>query len=422
MKTFVKSIAAAFAAVITAAAAAVCGSAESTGFYTEKELALGINAPYDTKYVNILWNTAETETAGVPVSCGTALIRPAGNRVNKLSGETGELLGCAELDEKVSPSCRGAVSGNTLVQPTRSGIAVINVQTMQQVSSRSFDGTPSSDAAIIDSLAYIAVSGADGYTFYCVDLANGLETVWEYSSSEPLSAPSLSGDYVLFGAGRTLVSVHYKSGEYKESDIGAGICGAPFSGEYAVYLSAEDGNVYKLRLTDDGAVEPDTLTPCKAGGELSAPLAWNGRVYVCSSDGLVIMDSLNMEVTRTISEIKGGTAPLICYGNGPRVYTVAPLEDYWCLYSVLDADEAEAPAVSKLAKLENFEGGRIAAAQNGTLYFRDGIGRVYALAVAQYSILLIVVKLVLLAALFVLVFMLLRKWAKQRSAKRPPQF
>jgi outer membrane protein assembly factor BamB len=293
---------------------------------------------------------------------------------------------------------------------------------MQVVSSRSFDGAVCTDAAMIDNLAYFGISGESGYEFVCVDLSDELKTVWEYKSEDRISSAAVYGDYVVFGCGSKLVSCDYKSGAATETEIGAEISGAPFAGEYAIYLSGADGNVYKLRLNDDGTAEDGTLTPCEVGGTLSSPLAWNGRVYVSSSEGFYILDSLNMDIMQSYPEIKSGTDPIVCYGNGSRVYLVAQSTDYWCLYSIYDIDDLDEPDVSQLAKLENFEGGRIAVGSGGTMYFRDGVGRLYALAVAPYSILMIVIKLILLLALIVILFIWLRQWAKQRNAKKPPQY
>lgn len=418
----IKSIAAAAAALVMSAVTSLSAAADSSGFYTESELALAVKAPYDTKYTNVTWSTSEAETVGVPVAAGARVALPVGNKVNLLSEKDGSLSATIELSENASEQCRGAALGNTLIQPTRTGIAVINLQTDRLVQERSFDLPISSDAAMIDSRAYFAAGEEGDYTFFCVDLSNNLEPLWEYRSSEPISAPSIYGERVVFATGTRLVSADSESGQAVENDVGAVITGAPFAAQYAVYVSAEDGCVYKLRLNSDGTLEEDTLTPCKVGGALSSPLQWNGRVYVASSEGFFILDSLNMSVTRRYDEIKGGTAPIVCFGSGTRVYTVAPLEDYWCLYCIFDMDELDEPQISKLAKLQNFEGGRVAVSDSGTMYFRDGIGRLFALIITDYNIFMIVLKLVLLLALIVLVFIWLRQWAKQRNANRPPEY
>ena len=417
-----KQAVSAAAAVFTAAALSLCCAAEDSGFYTEKELALAVKAPYDTKYVNISWNTDETEEVGVPLSWNSTVLLPVGAKVNQLSAKDGSLTASVELSEKVSENCRGAVLGNTLFQPTRTGAALINAQTMTVVSQRSFGAPITSDAAIIDNLAYFSLGTEGDYTFRCVDLSNDLSTVWEYNSAYPISAPTLYEEYVVFTTGTKLVCCAAADGTAVENDLGISMTGTPFAGQYALFTSAEDGCVYKLRLNADGTVEEGTLTPCNLGGELSSPVQFDGKLYVSSTEGFFILDSLNMEVLNSYPEIAGGTAPLICYGNGTRIYTVAPLEDYWCLYSICDMEALEEPQVSKLAKLVNFEGGRIAVSQSGKMFFRDGVGRVYALEVVEYSVLMIVLKLVLLLALFVIFIFWLKTWAKKRNQNKPPQY
>ncbi len=407
---------------LAAAALSVTAFAQSDGFYNESELAVPVKAPYDTKYTNVEWSTSQADTAGVPVPCGEYVFMPAMNKIRKLSEKDGSILCTAELDEKVSETCSGAAAGGILIQPARTKIFALSAADLTIKCSRSFGGEICTDAAIYDNFAYFGVRTDDGYAFYCADIENGLSTVWEYRCELAPSSPALHGGYVVFTVGEKLVC-HEKSGDgVTESDIGAETVGAPFVSEYAVFISAADGDVIKLRLTDSGEVEDGTITSCKTAKGLSSPAEWDGRVYVSSDEGLFILDSLNMTVEERLSEIKNGTPPLVCYGSGPRVYVTAPLEDYWCLYSVYDYQELDEPEISQLAKLENFEGGRTAVSDTGTMYFRDGIGRLFALTVAPYNVFMIILKLVLLLALIVMVFLLLRYWVKQRAQKRPPEY
>lgn len=410
------------AAVFTAAALSLSAfAADGSGFRTESELVTAAKTPYDGKYTNIAWNTEQSDSAGVPVPLSDSVIFPVGNKVLKLVENTGEELGSAELTEKVSQDCRGAVVGNKLLQPTRTGLAVINTESMSVECYRSFGGNIFTDAAVIGDLGYVGVKLGDSCSFFCVDMSRELETVWEYSSESPVTSLALFGDYVVFGAGSSLVTHHYSGNSYTVIPVGTEISGSPFAGEYAVYFSGSDGKSYKLRLNDDGTLEENTLISCDIGGELSSPVAWNGKLYVASSEGFYILDSLNMEVITSLSDIKSGTDPIICYGNGPRVYLVYPAGDMWNFCCILDAEDTQ-PEVTLPARLENFVGGRLAVSAGGTMYFRDGIGRLYAAQVAPFNLLLIIVKLVVLLALIVLIFMILKYWAKTRNANKPPQY
>lgn len=410
------------AALVVSALISLTAAAESSGFSCEKELALPARTPYDPKYVDVIWSDQGSSEAGVPLTWGGSVLLPAGNKIRLLSEKEGAELGTVELNEKVSKQYKGAVLGNTLLQPTETGLSAINLQTMEKVTQKSFGAQISSNAAIIDNLAYVAVSDENGYRFICCDLSNALDIVWEYNSAEAISSPSAYGEYVLFTSGTKLICCNYKTGEAIENELGAKAVGEPFSGQYAVYTAAEDGCVYKLRLNDDGSMEDGTLTPCEIGGTLKTPVQWDGKLYVSSTEGFFVLDSLNMEVTATLPEIAGGTAPLVCYGSGTRVYITAPLGDYWCLYSIHDDEEMDAPAVSKLAKLNNFQGGKTVAGENGTMYFCDAKGRLYAFGIVKYNWWLIAVKLLLLLGLFVLVILLLRQWVKNKNNSRPPQY
>lgn len=422
MKKSIKFCTKLLAAILTGAILTIGAAAESSGFSCEKELALPVKSPFDPKYVAVLWNTESNEDVGLPLTYGGSALLPQGKTVTLLSEKEGAELGKAQLSETVSAKYKGAVLGNTVIQPTETGLAVINAQTMETVSFRDFGAAVCSDAAIIDNLCYIAVEDGEGCRYICADMSQGLSTVWEYAANAPVSSLSAYGGFVLFTAGETLVCCDYKTGEAVENPLGITPVGNPFSGEYAVYTSADDGCVYKLRLNSDGTVEEGSLTPCQVGGELSTPVQWDGSLYVSSTNGVYIIDSLNMDIAFTLPEMKGASAPLVCYGNGTRVYVVAPFEDYMCLYSIHFEDDMESPVTAQLAKLKQFENGVFTAGENGTMYFRDDIGKLYAFAAAEYNIWLIIAKIVLFLALIVMVIILLWQLLKKRNAGRPPQY
>lgn len=424
MKKLITAAAAVIAAIVTAGAALAEGavSAKSSGFSGRESLVALAKTPYDPKYTEVAWNTDTADEAGVLTAVGAGVLFPAGNTVTLFSEKDGKSAGTAELSEKTSLVCKGAALGNTYVQPTRTGVAVINTLTMQAASYRSLGADILTDAAIIDNRVYIAAGNSAGSTLYCLDMSNSLETVWEYHAQGAVTSPAIYGEYVVFGAGEKLVCCESESGIAVENELALKMCATPFADEYSVYFSAQDGCVYKLRLTDEGTIEPNTITPCVVGNGLTRPVVYDGRVYVGAEDGFYIIDSLNMQVEHKLSEIKRPTDPIVGVGNGTRVYVVAPLEDYWCLYSIFDMAEDGEPEPSKLAKLEDFTGGCFTAAQSGTMYFRDAVGRVYALTAAQYSIVTIIIKLVLLLGVLAMIVLILRAWVKQRAAKRPPQY
>ncbi|MDE7192540.1 MAG: hypothetical protein K2O14_01090, partial [Oscillospiraceae bacterium] len=202
------------AAVLTAAVLSLSISAEivsstvsSAGFRTESELVTAAKTPYDGKYTNIAWNTEESDGAGVPVPLSDSVIFPVGNKVLKLSENTGEELGSAELNEKVSKDCRGVAEGKILLQPTRTGLAVINTESMSVECYRSFGGNIITDAAAVGNFGYVGVESGGSFSFICVNMVN-LETLWEYTSDSPLTSPALFGNYVVFGAGSDLITHH----------------------------------------------------------------------------------------------------------------------------------------------------------------------------------------------------------------------
>lgn len=369
----------------------------------------------------MLWGgDVQREGCGIPLAYGELLLLPAEDSLIALNGATGEVSDSAELPENCSTVYSGALLGNTLLQPTEHGVSLIDAEGLKLTASRQLDGEPASDCAMTDSFGYFAIKLDSGYQYLCVDLSDsGLKTVWSMDIPDAPSAAAIQGDNIIFAAGSSIFTHDRKEDVSCEIPVGKEITGDPFATEYAVFFSTSDGNAGKLRLNTDGTLEEDTLNFCKVGGSPSTPLSWNGRLYVATADGLYILDNLNMETTYIVTDIKGGRTPQVHYGSGPYIYLVAPREDKWAVYCVLDMDDETEPTVSILALMEDYSSGAFCASPGGTLYFRDAIGRVYALAVAPFDVLSLILRLVVLLALLALVFVWIKKVAKRRENLRP---
>lgn len=396
--------------------------ADNAGFAVEDEAAISAKTPFSKDYVRILWSTPEAETAGVPISDGEFVLIPNLNKVNKLAEKDGKLAASAELSEKISENCRGAVLNGVLVQPTRNSVYVINVEDMSVKCSAEFGGIVT-DIAVLDNLAYFGAKTDSGYKFVCADIDDGLKTVWEYASDRQPTSPALFGGYVLFGAGEDLIAHSAGNDGYVENPVGAEITSV-FAGKYAVFMSGADGRLYKLRLTEDGSTETETLTSCMLGGTLTAPAELNNRVYVGSTEGFFVVDGLNMEVVKAFPDMKNSSAPFIVYGNVQRAYTAAPHADKdgdrWYLYSVLDSDSGQ--TASELAKIIDYTDGRSDVSQNGIMFFRDAKGQVWAVAERENDLFTIILKIVIMIAIVVMLMLILRAWSKKRGEKKPPQY
>lgn len=393
-------------------------TASAEGFAVEGERAIPAPAPFDKQHVSILWSTKEAENAGAPVVCGSDeefVLLPVTHTVKKLSAKDGEQAGEVSLDHKVSADVRGAVSGNTLLQPAQACLYAINVDDMRVICSRTF-GEIATDCAILDDLAYFGYAAEDGegFRFACADISKELETVWEYSTPDPVTSPAYYGGFVVFGAGEKLIVHAPDSGECVEIPVRSRITNV-FAGKYAVFMTCADNTVKKLRLEDDGQAEPDSLMSCEVGGGLTAPAELNNRLYVGSEDGFFVLDALNMEIVKAYPQLKNSSAPLVCYGNGQRAFTVSwsDSEKRDVLYAVLDAEDEQ--TLSEIVKIIDFTGGHFTVSKRGTMFFRTADGRLWAIAQSEISIPLIILKVVLLIGIFVFLFIILRAWTKKHS-------
>ena len=410
----------AVSAVLTLVMTTLAAFADSAGFAAESDTVVSAQTPYDKKYVAIDWNTSPGDNVGVPVPYGEFLLVPTINKVNKLSEKDGAVIGAAELDEKVSESRKGAVINGTLIQPTRTSLYAIALDDMSVVCSKTF-GETVTDVAVTDELVYFGHKNGNEYIFCCADLSDNLETVWEYKTDKAVTSPARIGDTVVFGAGDKLI-VRTDDG-FAENPVGAEITHV-FAGKYAVFMCCSNGELRKLRLDEDGMTEEDSLEICKLGGELTAPAGIDNHIYVGSTEGFFVVDGLNMEIAESFDDLENACAPVVTVGSGVRAYTAAPHADQngdrWYLYSILDTDEAQ--TVSELAKIIDFTGGKISVSESGRMFFRDAKGQVWAISLVKPSIFSAAVRIVLLVAIFVMVLLILRAWAKKRQEKKPPEY
>ncbi|MCH5208219.1 MAG: hypothetical protein J1F04_04995 [Oscillospiraceae bacterium] len=390
--------------------------AESAGFKDESTV-INAGTPYDKSYVEIRFSTGESETAGVPLAYKEFLLSPAGNRIDKIDGNTGETLISAELSEKVSESLGGAITNGVLYQPARTTVFAVELENMSVKCSRQF-GEIITDIAAIDGLIYFGVRNNDGYSFICADAEKNLEKVWEYKSENAITSAGLFGEYIVFASGNKLICHSKTDDDFKENEI-AGTITNVYAGKYAVFMTAEGGTLYKVRLEADGTVEDGSLMSLEIGGELSAPAEKENKLFVSSTNGFYAVDALNMDVIKAYPDLKNGCDPVITTGSGFRAYVAAPVpsEGKWYLYSVLDNDDVL--TLSEIVKINDFTNGKISVSDSGVMYFRDAKGHIYALGIRENDIFTIILKIVIFIAIMVFLFLILRAWIKKHSDKTP---
>lgn len=413
-----KKIFAVICSILSALVLSATAFAESAGFAVENELVSPAKTPYDKKYVKILWNTSEASTAGVPLSKGEFLYAPVGNKLDKLSEKDGKNVSSVEFEEKVSENYKGAILGNTLVQPTRTGICIVDTEQMSVLNFRKFDEIVT-DVAIFDSLVFFGVKTSENYAFYCVDLNNNLEIIAEYKCENQPSPPALFNNFVVFSSGEKLVCFSITDKDFIENQIGAKV-NFVFAGQYAIFMSGNDGFMYKLRLLDNGKVEEDSLLKCEVGGTLTAPAEADNRLYVGSTEGFFVLDGLNMEITKKFPQMKNACAPVITLGSGLRIYTAAPVESdggKWYLYGILDSDSEQ--TASEIVKIIDFTNGKITVSDSGIMFFRDNRGQIWAITTPETDYLAIVLKIVITIAIIVFLVLIIRAWVKKHSANKP---
>ena len=358
-----KRLIAAACAVFCAGLTGTAAAAEHYGFREESALVSPARTPYDGKYTNVQWQTEKAEVIGVPIAYGDSVILPDSDSVRRLNEQNGLELARIKLPETVSVPNSAVIIGDVLIQPTESGLCRIDFTSGEVTAYRTFDGVIGSDVAAVEGLVCFSAGTESGETFYLCD-AEDFSVKCSYKSDSDITSAAIQGDYLIFGAGNSLVTCNYKSGDFCEIPLGKEITSAPFATEYAVFF-AMGSSTAKLRLNSDGTMEEDTLTLCETGSGSAAPIVYDSYLYTVSDSGFHILDSLNMEITESIPDIKKGSDPIISLGAGTRIYTVGEYKERWALYCVFIAGDEYDVTYSPLAGLDNFTDGKFSFAEQG---------------------------------------------------------
>lgn len=421
--TAISTVLAALAVVFSGVLSVFAFAEDTAGFNDEKGFVFPAKTPYDKSSVEIMWHTAEGETVGVPLCDAEYAYLPTLNKVRKIDGK-GNFTATAELSEKVSENYSGALCGGILIVPARTSLYKINTENMEILSEKTF-GEISTNVGIIGNLVYFGIREDENYRFICADISDNFKQVWSFVCEEKITSPALFGRFVVFGAGGKLVVCDKATGESHENIItenDATITNV-YAGKYAVFMTCSDGALRKVRLESEGSAEEDSLEELTLGKGLTAMAEFNNRVYLGSEDGFFIVDGLNMELIKKYPELKNSCAPVVCYGSGQRVYTAAPHldegRDVWYLYGILDTEEEQ--SVFEIAKILDFENGRIAVSVSGIMYFRDAEGALWAIQIPKNNIFLSILKIVLTLAIIVLAVATISALAKRRTRKTPPK-
>lgn len=406
--------------VIAALLTMLTAFADESGFAMEGNTVYSAQTPYDKSYVSIDWHTSLSELVGVPIPFGEYVLIPTLNKVNKISEKDGSIVSKVEFDEKVSENQKGVVINNTLIQPTRTSLFAVELESMSIISSKKF-GEIVTDIAAIDNYAYFGYKDGEKFKFVCVDSSNNFDPIWEYSTDSKVTSPAKIGGFVVFGAGENIVVKNDEG--FRENPVGAEITYV-YAGKYAVFMCCENGELRKLRLDENGTTEEGSISCCMLGKNLTAPVGIDNHIYVGSTDGFFAVDGLNMEILKKFDDMLCSSAPIVTIGNGVRAYTAAPHSDAngdrWYLYSILDNDESQ--TASELAKIIDFTNGKISVSNSGRMFFRDAKGQVWAISENKPNMFVAVLKILILLAIMVFVFLFLKTWAKKRREKRPPEY
>lgn len=331
--------------------------------------------------------------------------------------KSGTVRSTLALAAPMNSICRMTLNENRLFIPLSGGIVqCVNIQTMSSLwTSEPFGLQSLTTTYYHDGCLYAGTtnaSGTDGL-YYCLSADDG-RTQWTYTTPDsPCGyywSGAISGDsFLLFGGDNGIIVSHSLKDDavYDTCDLArytatAGVIRAGITYDdvtKAYYTTTNNGYLYQIKMNPDGTFQRVTpLFLCSSAAQgancTSTPTIYNGRLYVCSFDGLNgrvnVIDPASMQILYAVSmpdsrDIK--SSPLVCTGyasteNNHKVYVYFTQNAVPGGIFYIEDDETTHSSNIKTLYLpdtgKQFCLSSVAADTDGTLYYSNDSGTLFA--------------------------------------------
>lgn len=354
-----------------------------------------------------------------PVITDDAVYAAYKNTLYELNKD-GVVLRTFTLAAPINSVCRMSLHENRLFIPLSGGMvqcvdlhAMASLWTSESFGLQSLTSTFYKNGFLCAGTTNAA--GTDGL-YYCLSETDG-RTQWTYCGEQPCGyywSGAVSGKdgagYILFGGDNGILVSHSLSTDtvYDTYDLssctgsrGKIRAGVTYDTQTdAFYTTTNDGYVYQVKMKEDGGFDSISALPLSPGGDgvncTSTPTVFNGRIYVCSYDGMQgrisVIDAATMKMIYSVSaadchDIK--SSPLVCTGyaqdeNKNRVYVYftqnSPPGGIYYIEEDETAVSAQIKPLFLPAEGKQFCLSSVAADTDGTLYYSNDSGTLFAIA------------------------------------------
>lgn len=252
-------------------------------------------------------------TYTAPIIAEEYIYTAAGSSLYKIDKVDGEIISEVKLSNSIN-SVESLTYGDGMIfVPESNGIIeAYDALTLDLLwtSPKATVGTQSLTSVLYeDGFVYSGTYGKDGGAYYCIDVENPDEFVWEFIEdgvSYYWACPVIVEDAIIFGSdGGTLYSLNKKTGKVidtylADGNIRSGVVYEEDTGY--LYFTTQNASIYKILLKNNGKFNSKKLKNniiCEGAiSSTSTPIIYNGRIYVGANGEekvISVIDSKTLE-------------------------------------------------------------------------------------------------------------------------------
>lgn len=364
--------------------------------------------PRDAEETQLKWvqqiSTGWSDTPSPMILVDGTVVTMAGNTLKKLSVTDGSTVASASMDASTSWGSTPPIyaDGYIFCQLNGGKVQAFNAKTLESlwVYTDENGGQAQSPIAYSDGKVYVGFGYGKEYAFVCLDASDG-SLVWREVDSQGYywAGAVVAGDYVICGNENGTVTSRNKLTGALVSELSVGekvrssIC---YDGG-RIFFTAYNAQLCQANLnTETGELTNLTKVDCSSYGtnSTSTPVVYNGIAYIgvggwSGNKSIVAVDTDNGSVLWSIDEPAYPQCSVLlstAYADDGCVYLYVTYNNnpggIHVIKAKTDGSEAVQESLYDASGYENYCICSVIAGSDGTLYYKNDTGCIFALSKA----------------------------------------
>jgi hypothetical protein len=370
--------------------------------------------PVDSKGASLLWNSfiGSQDWSSMPgeqIIAGGSLYAVSGSTLYRMDPETGETLQKTELEatnlySNISPLY---ADGMIFVALEGGVVQALDCETLETlwVYTDELGGQGQTPLLYAQGMVYTGFWNSEGKANYVALSARDGGLSWAIAGEGGYywAGAADAGSYIVFGAeDGTLRLVLKESGEVADTfAAGSAVRSSVSQAGGRLYFTTAGGRLVSLQVGDDGSFESSYEVEL-GNPSTSTPVVYGGRIYVgvqgadAKSGSVAVVDEESMSVVYTVP-MQGYPQNSLLLSTGyeqetGKVYLYSTYNNTpGGITLIEDSASQTSPVYQELfvpeESLQNYCIGSIICGEDGTLYYKNDSGNVFAIRASENAVL-----------------------------------